>query len=328
VYQPATRVLTVLELLQTYGQLSSVELARRLEVTSRSVRRYIMMLQDLGIPVESARGRHGGYRLRPGYKLPPLMFTNSEAMVVTLGLLNVDRLGLQIGEPAIEGALAKIGRVLPDEVQEQVRSVQESTVHDDASAGVRTPADTVIALSKAVQQNRQVWIRYAGPRAESSRTVDPYGLVLRERYWYVVGWCHLREGIRVFRLDRIARYRILSTTFARPADFDARGQVLQSLSNRVEEPQVELLLQTTLNEARQWVSIISATLRDSDDGVVLNCNTGSLEWLATFIATMPWEVTVRKPPELMEHLAALSMRIAAISYDPAHGAKEGVVDRG
>src|SRR5258708_1245731 len=93
-YFPTTRVLTILELLQSRQQLSGPELAQRLEVNARTVRRYITMLQDLGFPVEAVRGRHGSYRLRPGFKLPPLMFTEDEALALTLGLLVARQLGL------------------------------------------------------------------------------------------------------------------------------------------------------------------------------------------------------------------------------------------
>src|SRR3954454_16660275 len=100
-YQPTTRVLTVLELLQTHGRISGPELARRLEVDGRTVRRYITILQDLGIPIEAERGRFGSYGLRPGYKLPPLMFGEDEAVAVTLGLLAARRMRLAVAAPAI-----------------------------------------------------------------------------------------------------------------------------------------------------------------------------------------------------------------------------------
>src|SRR5919205_3706811 len=114
-YHPTTRVLTVLELLQALPRLSGAELAERLEVDRRTVRRYVSMLQELGVPVESEAGRYGGYRLRPGYKLPPMMFTEEEALALSLGLLLSRRLGLSEAAPAIEGALAKLDRVLPDQ---------------------------------------------------------------------------------------------------------------------------------------------------------------------------------------------------------------------
>src|SRR3954454_14144537 len=112
-YHPTTRLLTVLELLQTYPRLSGPELAARLEVDVRTVRRYIMMLQDLGIPVEGEIGRYGGYALRPGYKLPPLMFTEDEVVALTVGLLMARQVGLGTNSTAVAGALAKLERVLP-----------------------------------------------------------------------------------------------------------------------------------------------------------------------------------------------------------------------
>src|SRR5690606_2874133 len=112
-YQPTSRVLTVLELLQARPGISGAELAERLEVDRRTVRRYITTLQDLGVPVEGTRGRHGGYRLRPGYKLPPLMLTDDEALAVNLGLLLSRRLGLTIDETSAERGSSTLRRGLP-----------------------------------------------------------------------------------------------------------------------------------------------------------------------------------------------------------------------
>src|SRR5215470_3438099 len=110
-YSPTERLLTVLELLQSHKQMSGSELAARLEVDLRTVRRYITMLQDMGIPVETERGPYGGYRLLRGYKLPPLMFSDAEALALTLGLLMVREYRLPVGAVAVEGALAKTERV-------------------------------------------------------------------------------------------------------------------------------------------------------------------------------------------------------------------------
>src|SRR5262245_48115208 len=112
-YSPTTRVLTVLELLQSRERVTGAEIAERLEVHIRTVRRYIAMLEELGIPIEAERGRYGAYRLLPGYKLPPLMFTPEEALATMLGLLAVRRLGLAATAPGVEGAIAKWERVLP-----------------------------------------------------------------------------------------------------------------------------------------------------------------------------------------------------------------------
>src|SRR5579875_2417686 len=123
-YHPTTRLLALLELLQSRGQMSGTEIAERLQVDGRSVRRYILMLQDLGIPIEGTRGPYGGYRLLPGYKLPPLLFSEDEAIALTLGLLLLQRSGLALTAAAVEGTLAKVERTLPTATRERVQALQ------------------------------------------------------------------------------------------------------------------------------------------------------------------------------------------------------------
>lgn len=123
-HPPTSRILTVLELLQSQSQISGAELAEKLEVDRRTVRRYIVQLQDLGIPIESARGRYGTYRLLPSYKLPPLMFSNHEALAVMLGLLAARQMRLISTDLAIEGASAKVLRAMPQALRERVEAVQ------------------------------------------------------------------------------------------------------------------------------------------------------------------------------------------------------------
>src|SRR5216684_8196197 len=146
-YHPTTRVLTVLELLQSHRQISGPKLAERLEVDIRSVRRYITMLQDLGIPIEAERGRYGTYRLLPGFRLPPLMFTEDEALALTLGLLAARKLGLTAAAPAVEGALAKIERVLPLALRKRVQAVQETLILDFTHTGPTPGSEVVVTLS-------------------------------------------------------------------------------------------------------------------------------------------------------------------------------------
>src|SRR5438067_1732747 len=134
-YHPTTRVLTVLELLQAYGQMSGPELAARLEVDGRTVRRYVTMLQDLGVPVVGERGRYGAYRLRPGYKLPPLMFSEDEALALVIGLLTIRRSRWAATPVDVESALAKVERVMPLALQERVRAVQDAVVLDVGAEG-------------------------------------------------------------------------------------------------------------------------------------------------------------------------------------------------
>src|SRR5690242_11393801 len=159
-YHPSTRVLTVLEILQSYAEISGIALAGRLEVDVRTVRRYVTMLQDLGIPVESRRGRYGAYRLRPGYKLPPLMFSSDEAVGVVLGLLVAQRLDITLTTPAIESALAKILRVLPASLRERTQALQETLVLDFAERAIPAAGEMLLLFSQAVRQRQRVWLRY------------------------------------------------------------------------------------------------------------------------------------------------------------------------
>jgi predicted DNA-binding transcriptional regulator YafY len=324
VYHPTTRVLAVLELLQSRGRLSGAELAARLEVDRRTVRRYITMLQDLGIPVEAARGRYGSYRLRPGFKLPPLLFSEDEALALTLGLLAVRRLGLDaaVGGPAAaEGALAKIDRVLPEALRERVRAVQDALALSLPAPAQPEPAPagaTVLTLSAGAQQGRRVWLRYRSWRAEETeRELDPYGLVYRGGRWYVVGWCHLRGGVRVFRLDRVDQAQLRPETFTPPANFDSVAYVLRSLASVRSAWSAEVLLETSLEEARRRVPPVVATLEETPRGVVLRAGTDSLDWLARFLVNLDLPLAVRHPPELREALRRLASRVAALADAPA-----------
>src|SRR5260370_11729740 len=122
-YKSTNRVMTVGELMQSRPSITGPELAERLEMDVRTVRRYITHLQDVGIPVEANIGRHGGYRLRPGFKLPPLIFTEEEATAIMLGLLASEWLSIGQSPTAIQGALAKVSRVLPLPARERLQAV-------------------------------------------------------------------------------------------------------------------------------------------------------------------------------------------------------------
>ena len=313
-YFPTTRVLTILEMLQSHVSMSGPELAERLEVNTRTVRRYITMLQDLGIPVEAERGRYGSYRLRPGFKLPPLMFTEDEALALTLGLLAARRLGLTSATPAVEGALAKIERVLPLALRERVWAVQETLILDFANAGPTLRTNVVVTLCTAMQQQRRVSMRYASFNAEESeRAVDLYGLVYRPGYWYAVGYCHLRQDLRVFRLDRIAHAEIGSETYTRPAGFDPLEYVSRSLAMTPRTWPVEVLVEAKLEEARRYVPAVVATLEETPTGLVMRCSTGNLAWFAHLLTELPFAYTVRQPAELRAELQKIAARIAEMA---------------
>ncbi len=314
-YFPATRVLTVLELLQSRQRISGPELATRLEVDARTVRRYITMLQDLGIPVEAERGRYGSYRLRPGFKLPPLMFTDDEALALTLGLLVARKIGLGVAAPATEGALAKVERALPAMLRERIQAVQETLVFDIQPSSAVPDNEVVVTLCAAAQQQRQVWIRYHNWNAseETERIVDPYGLVYRVGFWYMVGYCHLRAEMRTFRLDRIQATEMRTEIFKRPPDFDSLAHVLRSISNTPATWQVDVLLETTLENAQHIVPPALAILDQEGEGVSFRCYVENLDWIAYVLLGLGCPFIVRQPPELRNALKELAQKATTMA---------------
>lgn len=310
-YSPTARLLAVLDILQARGDVSGAELASRLEVDGRTIRRYITMLQDMGVPVESTRGRHGSYRLRGGFRLPPLLFTDAEVLAVTLGLLHVRQTGLAGDPAAVEGALAKIERVLPDDLRETARAIASSLTLDIPKVQHMPVHDALATLSQAAHQHRRVWLEHCGAQATSQREVDPYGLVHRQGKTYLAGYCHLRHDIRVFRLDRITSVRLLDTSFSPPPDFDVLEQVMTTITSTPRQWSVEVVLHASLTEATQCVPAGIATLEAHVDGVLLRCQTEDLAWFARVLVWIGMPFRIVEPPELRGQLLQLSSDIAA-----------------
>src|SRR5580658_4367846 len=174
-YDPIMRVLTVLEILQ--ARVRGSELASRLEVNLRTVQRYIARLQDLYVPVESVRGVGGFYRLKPGFRLPPLMFTDEEAFALALGLRGLRHLGLSAFAPATEGAAAKLARVLPEPLRNSIQMVEEMVALEPGPWVVSTSAESLICVSTAIRTRRRLRFAYQSHAGTSSqREIEPYGV--------------------------------------------------------------------------------------------------------------------------------------------------------
>ncbi len=314
-YSPTTRLLTVLELLQSHRQISGAEIARRLEVDPRTVRRYIVMLQDMGIPVEGERGPYGAYQLQRGYKLPPLMFTDGEALALTLGLLVLRELQFPVNVAALEGALAKTERVVPEKLLQQSRALQEAITFNISPPPAPLQNDFVAPLSLAVRQCQPVFLRYrAWDGEETERRFDPYGIVFNEGYWYTSGYCHLRQDLRTFRLDRMVSLEPAEGAFERPADFDVLGYVLTSLASMPGSYSVEVVMETSIEYARQVIPLATGKLEETESGVILRRSATQLEWIANFLLSLDFPVRVLQPPELraiLSDIAAKARRIAA-----------------
>jgi predicted DNA-binding transcriptional regulator YafY len=315
-YSPTTRLLTVLELLQSHAQVTGPQLAEKLEVDVRSVRRYITMLRDLGIPVESEAGRFGTYYLRPGFRLPPLMFTNTEMLAIILGLVAVRHLGLS-GALGVESATAKIERVLPAELRERVRAVQGVLTLDMRPQRQTISEETMAKFSLAAYQHNQVWIEYQSSASEKTeRIIDIYGLVYHSSYWYAVAYCRLRKGLRSFRLDRVKQMKTLDTTFEPPGDFDPLAYLLETIAKLPSAWRVEVLLKTGLEEARTHVPADVATLEEVEEGVMMRCYAEDLDWMARFLVGLRCPLTIQTPPELRHELRRLAESILQLAEAP------------
>ena len=310
---PAARVLGMLELLQAHHRLTGADLASRLGVDERTVRRYAGTLADLGIPVDAGRGRYGGYRLRPGYKLPPLMLTDEEAVAVVLGLVAAEQLGLGTEAPATGLALAKIRRVLPAALSERLSAVRESlgfTLHRRADPA-RPATATLLALGAATRARRRVTITYRSWQGRAStRELDPYGLVFHAGRWYVCGHDHQRGDVRTFRLDRVGAVETGTATFTVPDGFDPVGHVTRSLAGVPYAWEVEVLLETDLAQARRRVPASVAELTGSPAGVLMRARAEQLDGMAQMLAGLGWGFTIRRPDELRAAVTAYAARLA------------------
>jgi predicted DNA-binding transcriptional regulator YafY len=303
----------VLELLQSHPDITGAEIARRLEVDGRTVRRYITMLQDMGIPVEGERGRAGGYRLYAGFKLPPMMFTNEEALALILSLRVAQQTTLTGATLAVEGALAKVERVLPQMLRQQVSDILETLDIDlSTPAGVPASPAIVAALSAGVRQSRGVLLRHrAYDGAESERAIDPYNIVYRVGRWYAVGYCRLRQDIRTFRLDRVLEATLLDDIFERPKEFDARKHIERALAATPGIYRVEAVFQASMTEVAPHVPRALGELFPTEDGVRLVCFVQQLSWIAGFLVGMPHPLRIVMPEELRSEMRALMARAAA-----------------
>ena len=311
-YNPTTRLLTILELLQVYPRLSGGELARRLEVDPRSVRRYVVMLQDLGIPIEAERGPLGGYRLRPGYKLPPLLFTDEEAVALTLALVSAPRMGIAADGAAVAGALAKIERVLPEAPRQRVRALQSAVTLDVGPAPRAVESTLVATIGEAAQQGRRVWMRYRSvAEAETERELDPYGVVAWGRSWYTVGHCHLRGDLRTFRLDRVVELATREATFVPPLSFDLRGHLLGSIARMHAGPEIEVVFAATPEQVRGRLWEQFGDVEAVPGGTRFRCSYDDLDGFGRYVVGLGWPVTVVKPVALRDALRRYAAEVLA-----------------
>lgn len=304
-YNPTTRLLTILELLQTHSSLSSMELARRLEVEPRTVRRYIQMLQDMGMPIEASHGPGGGYYLRPGFKLPPLLFSEEEGSAIVLGLLSMAWLEIEQSQVAYQGALAKVLRVLPLKARERVNAMTTHLSFVGMSLETRPDMGMVLNLSEAIQLAKRIDISYESGSGLSQRIVEPYAINARWSRWYLAGYCHSRKNYRLFRLDRIRQLGVRDESFVRDEDFAPQQFIDRMFDNEREQPiVVEFAL--PLAEMQRRIPQSFGKLSANGNGTRFETNYGHLESVARFLLGLNTPFTVTQPSELRDLLRKIA----------------------
>jgi len=309
-YHPTTRLLSILELLQSRGEMTGSELAQALEVEERSVRRYVMMLRDMGIPIDAERGRYGGYSLRPGFRLPPLMFSSDEITAVVMGLM-LAREFSPAAFPALESASAKIQRVLPGELRQRADALRATLALNHVRAGARVMPDAKInSISLAIHVSKCLDMAYVSAGGdESRRTVAPYALVLHGTAWYMPAFCHWRRDMRVFRVDRIRALSLSERPFERPTDFDGVKFVLNALARMPGTYAFEVLLHSPIGTVRELVAPDMAILEDRGASTLMRCYSDDPHWLARYLARLEMPFTVVETEELRAALRALADEI-------------------
>ncbi|MFJ8151402.1 helix-turn-helix transcriptional regulator [Streptomyces sp. NPDC094468] len=322
--RPTGRVLTLLELLQSGGTRTVAELAERLGVEGRTVRRYVNQLIDLDVPVESVRGRYGGYRLAPGYRLPPLMLGDDEALAVLLGLVLGRRAGLTTAErTANETAAAKIRRVLPKHLARRLDALTEALEFTERPGDLDTPdADVLLTVADAVRHRRPLALRYTDREGRrSERTLHAYGIVAHAGRWYVTGRDAGIGEDRTLRLDRIADARTLPGSFEAPAGPGPAERVLTGFAAAPYRHEVILRVHGTPEQVRARLPVTVASIeehrpaadldRTAERWLRVGLRAERLDWLPAVLAALDRPFVVERPEELRGLVTALADRLAS-----------------
>jgi predicted DNA-binding transcriptional regulator YafY len=303
--KPLARVLTLLDILQAGGTRTRAELAARLGVDERTVRRYVGHLLDLDVPVESVRGRYGGYRLAPGYRMPPLMLSDDEALAVLLGLVGTRRAAVAPDTAlAVESATAKVRRVLPRALAARLDALVAATSHADEDPGPVTPETGILlTVAEAAIARRPLAITYRDQRDRvTERVLEPYGVVALRGRWYATGLDSRSGQVRSFRLDRVSHAAAGDGQFAVPDGFDPAGQVVTAVSGASYRHAIVVRVQGSERLVRMRLpGAIAVTEPAGEPGWVrARWRAERLDWVPAVLAGLGCPFVIEEPEELRE----------------------------
>jgi predicted DNA-binding transcriptional regulator YafY len=325
-------VLALLEILQSGGVHTITEFAERLGVDRRTVRRYVEHLRELDVPVDSVRGRYGGYKLARHYRMPPLMLTDEEALAVIWALLATGWSGSgPVSPSAVQNATAKVRRVLPAALGRRIDAVMQAVDFAGNKTGTGSPsapahdgaAKVLLDVAEAARDLRPVVFDYTSRHGrESRREVFPHGVVAHRGLLYLAGHDVGKNAPRTFRLDRIRQLRLTDGSFAAPEAHTALEQVLGPLPPDPSRQEVSVLVKSDAEHVRHFIPELLASVEpaaDTDreaDWVRVFVRAERLEWVAQRLAAIDRPFVVERPAELTDVIRGLAQRLLAYSDRP------------
>jgi predicted DNA-binding transcriptional regulator YafY len=282
--------------------------AHELGVSERTVRRYVVALDEIGVPVDGQPGVGGGYRLRPGTRLPPLMLSDEEATAAVFGLVLAEQRGLA----GARGALAKLARVLPERLAHRVERLRDELSLSGEPEPAPASGETLLVVAEAVRRRRALAIEYTrGDGRPSTREIEPLGLVARRGRWYVPAHDRLSGEIRTFRADRIGSAAIGEPAAPPEPDFDPVEYIVGMLARLPRAWEIEVRVDAPLAEIAPRVPGSLAELAEDGPATRLRMRVDSLAWAAGMLAGLGADFEVVRPDELREQLSRLAARLGA-----------------
>jgi predicted DNA-binding transcriptional regulator YafY len=316
---PTARALRTLELLQAQPGITGTRLAAQLGVTERAARRYIAILREADIPVESDRGPYGGYRLGRGIRLPPLTFTAAEALGLVMAALDASHAPADADDP-VGTALGKIIRVLPQDVARPAATMRQHASAAPDRRAVRPDTETTGALADAIAAQRRVRIGY---RSESARQwaedVDPWAVIVRHGLWYLLCHSHRAGAVRAYRIDRILSVTIRGETFRAPENLDYADLLEQHLGAGWEF-EAKVVFDAPYGEVARYVRPPMGLLEHTSDGtrcVLTGTTSNPAMYAGEWLAAIPIQFHVEGGPELRGAIEAVAHRLTAALDAPA-----------
>jgi predicted DNA-binding transcriptional regulator YafY len=303
----ATRLLSLILMLQSRPTWKAAELADELNVSERTVHRYMGMIEDMGIPIYSERGPYGGFSLMRGYKLPPLIFTAEEATVLYMGANLVRDVWGKTYSDAVTAVTAKLDNVLPDDLRQDVARAQRSLVVAGWTSRDYEPWQPAIhALRQCIVEGRcaRILYRSRAQQDETDRVVEPYALTLQWGTWYMVGYCRRRQAMRTFRIDRIREVTPANEYFSVPRDFALAEYLERTMRYELPYTVVVHLAARVAESVRDahghWMTFVS----HADGSISARFGVVDLGWVSGWVLSYGAAAKVLEPPELIDRVRA------------------------